>query len=84
MHAEVVRWLSSPFRLWRTIALVFVAGSMVAKVSGDGIAILCATTACAFVLTSFERREWIVMPADRQMGDVLARIALALFATWIV
>lgn len=84
MHAEVFRWLSSPFRLWRTILLVFGAGLVVARLSGDGLAILCTTIACAFLLSGFERREWIEMPLDRQMGDVLARLSLAFIAALVV
>ncbi|HMN43013.1 MAG TPA: hypothetical protein PKE27_00430 [Povalibacter sp.] len=76
--------MSAPFRLWRTIVLVFIAGFAVAKVSGDGVAILCTTIACAFLLSGFERREWIEMPLDRQMGDVLSRVCLALFVTFVV
>ena len=84
MHAEIFRWLSAPLRLWRTIALVLVAGLAVAKASGDGFAVLCTTIACAFVLGSFERREWIEMPLDRRMGDALSRICLALAVALLV
>lgn len=84
MHAEVFRWLSSPLRLWRTILLVFLAGFCVSKLSGDGFAVLCVTFACAFVLTGFERREWIEMPLERRMGDVLVRLSLAFVAAFVV
>jgi len=84
MHAEVFRWLSSPIRLWRTILLVFGAALIVAKLSGDGLAVLCTTTACAFLLIGFERREWIEMPLDRQAGDLLARLSLAFVAALVV
>lgn len=84
MHAEILRWFLSPLRLWRTILLMFGVGFAVASLSGDLFAVFCATSACAFVFSGFEHREWIVMPAHVQAGDVLARISLVFLATLIL
>ncbi len=84
MHTEILRWLLSPLRLWRTILLISGAGFAVAALSGDSFVVLCTTSACAFAFSTFERREWIVMPADMQAGDVLMRISLAFLATVVL
>lgn len=84
MHAETLRWIVSPLRLWRTILLMFGAGFAVATFSGDPFAVLCTTGACAFAFSGFERREWIEMSTHLHAGDILARISLVFIATPIL
>lgn len=80
MQAEILRWVFSPLRLWRTILLVLGVGFATARFSGDPVAVLCATGACAFVFSGLERREWIEMSIHLQAGDILARISLVFIA----
>ena len=84
MHAEILRWVFSPLRLWRTILLMFGVGSALASFSDDPFAILCTTSVCAFAFTAVERREWIEMPTHLRAGDILARISLVLITTSIL
>jgi hypothetical protein len=84
MHAELLRSLLSPLRLWRTIFLMIAMDSTVARFSQDAFAVLCSSVACAFVFSAFERREWIVMPAHVYAGDIAARISLAFAVTLFV
>jgi hypothetical protein len=84
MHVELLRSLSAPLRLWRTTLLMILAGYAVARLSGDALAVLCTTIACAFVFSAFERREWITMPAHVRLGDVVARISLAFIAAFVL
>jgi len=84
MQAEILRWVLSPLRLWRTIFLMFGVGFAIASFSGDPFAVLCTTSACAFAFSGFERREWIEMPTHLQAGDILARISLVFIATSIL
>jgi hypothetical protein len=84
MHVELLRSLPSPLRLWRTTLLMILAGYSVAWLSGDALAVLCATLGCAFVFSAFERREWITMPAHVRLGDVVARISLAFVAAFFL
>ncbi|MFL6548676.1 MAG: hypothetical protein ACJ8OJ_08255 [Povalibacter sp.] len=84
MHVELLRSLLSPLRLWRTILLVTAVGFAVATFSGDALAVFCSTLACAFVFSTFERREWIVMPAQVEAGDLAVRISLAVIATLVL
>lgn len=80
---ELVRSLLSPIRLWRTVLLMIPAGSAVAVLTGSAFAVFCAMMICAFVLSGFERRAWIVMPPHVLAGDVAMRISLAVAATFI-
>ncbi|HEY6642799.1 hypothetical protein [Povalibacter sp.] len=82
MHAEVLRWFLSPLRLWRTIFLIFGVGFAVASITRDPLAVLCAASACAYVFSGSEQREWIVRPAHVRAGDTLARISLVFIATF--
>jgi hypothetical protein len=84
MHAEFLRSLLAPLRLWRTILLMIVMDWTVARLSHDAFAVLCSSIACAFVFSAFERREWIVMPAHIYAGDIAARVSLASVVTLAV
>lgn len=82
MHVEFVRSLLSPLRLWRTMLLMIPAGTAVAALTGNAFAVLCTMVVCAFSLSGFERRAWIVMPPHVLAGDVAVRISLAVIATF--
>ena len=84
MHAELRRSLVAPFTLWRTMLLVFVAGLFVARISQDATAVLLISMACAFVLSGFERRRWIVMSMQTHAADFAGRIIIALFCTYLI
>lgn len=84
MQAEILRWVLSPLRLWRTIFLMLGVGFAIASFSGDPLAVFCTTSACAFAFSGSERREWIEMPTDLQAGDILVRISLVFIATSIL
>jgi hypothetical protein len=84
MHVEIIRSLLSPLRLWRTMLLMLAVGSAIVTISPDAIAVLCSTSACAFVFSRFERREWIHMPVDAYAADVVTRFSAAFLATWIL
>jgi hypothetical protein len=84
MLTELQRSLMAPLLLWRTMLLVFVVGSLVARLSGDATAVLLIAMACAFLLRNFERRRWIEMTVETHAGDIVARIFIALFMTFTV
>ena len=79
-----LRSLLSPLWLWRTMLLVFIVGSLIARLSGDATAVLLISLACAFVPRKFERRRWIEMPMETQAADLMARIFIALFIALII
>jgi hypothetical protein len=84
MDSSLSRWLKAPFSVWRTVMLTFVIGALVAVVSRSAIAVMCATLACAFVFSAYERRYWLRMPRHHQMRDVALRFGLALTATYVL
>lgn len=79
---ESRRSLFAPLFYWRTILLVFIVGLLVTTLFRDATAILLTTLGCAFVFSAYERRRWIVMPADLQAGDILVRVSLAVASTY--
>lgn len=84
MESSLSRWLLAPLYAWRSMMLTFVMGTLVAVMSRSAIAVMCATIACAFVLSAYERRYWLVVPRHRQLRDVALRLGLALSATYIL
>ena len=84
MDVSLSRSLKAPLSVWRTVMLTFVVGALVAAASHSAIAVMCATLACAFVFSAYERRYWVRMPRHRQVRDVALRFGLALTATYVL
>jgi len=84
MDSSLSRSLKAPLTVWRTVLLTFVVGSLVAIASRSAIAVMCATLACAFVFSAYERRYWMRVPRHQQMRDIALRLGLALTATYVL
>ena len=84
MQAELRSLLVAPFTLWRTMLLVFVTGLLVARISQDATAVLLISMACAFVLSGFERRRWIVISMQTHAADFAGRVIIALLFTYLI
>jgi len=84
MDSSLTRWLKAPLSVWRTVMLTLVVGAVVAALSRSTLAVMCATVACAFVLSAYEHRYWLQVPRHRQVRDVALRLGLALSATYVL
>ena len=78
----VRRMFSQTLHYWRTILLVFTAGLSVALLSKDGLAVLLVTLVSAFAFSGYERRRWIIVPANVYATDIFVRVSIALLWTY--
>jgi hypothetical protein len=84
MQVELRRSLGAPLHYWRTIFLVLFVGVLVAAIFRDAIAVLLSTLASAFVFSAYERRRWIVVPAETRAQEIFLRVGFAVAAAYIL
>jgi len=77
MFAGIRNLFAHALHYWRTLCAVTLSGTLVAALDRSSAPILLVTLGSAFAFASYERRRWIVMPANAVLADTLMRVTIA-------